>query len=58
MTILLAIPTDAAIQTIGTLRFAHVAAVEQYPVMGLEAQFLGDVAHEIALHVVGRLALG
>ena len=55
--ILFAVVLDAAVQTIGLQRLADVAPVQQYPVMGLEAQFGGDVACEVALHVGGRLAL-
>jgi len=47
----------AAVQAIGTQCLAHISPVQQYPVVGLEAQGLGDVPREVSLHVVGRLAL-
>ena len=57
MPVLLAILLDAAVQAIGFHRLADVAPVQQYPMVGLEAQFGGDVPHEVALDVVWRLAL-
>ena len=57
MSVLLTILLDATVQALGPQGFADVSPVQQDPVVGLETQILGDVAHEVSLHIVGSLAL-
>ncbi len=56
--ILLAVLLNAAIQAVWTQGFADVPAMQQNPVVGLEPQLNGDVAGQITLDIVRRLALG
>ena len=46
---------QVAFLAFGALRRADVAAVEEEPVVGEGDEFVGDMAHENLLHLVGRV---
>ena len=51
-----AVLADGAVWAVGLLGLAHIAAVKQNPMMGVEAQRGGDVARERLLDLERRLA--